>query len=115
MVAADRVKHIGTQTFINSITQGYGDEKLNLKHRTEALGHQPAIKLPRNVVKKYVDTDSLRKTAEQRLEAEVKRKIGSGYDDDDDFAPMHKSTKRSDYNLSQETKEATDALIALLA
>ena len=49
--AAPSTTTTGTQTFINSITQGYGDDKLTLKHR-EALGHQPVIKLPRNVVKK---------------------------------------------------------------
>ena len=113
MVAAAR--HVGTQTAVTSITQGYGDEKLNLKQRTDALGHQPAIKQPRNDVKKhYVDVDKLRKTAEQRLEVEMKRKIGSDNDNDDDFAPMLKSTKRS-MNLSMETIDATDALMALMA
>ena len=104
MVAA--VRHVGTQTAIDSITQGYGDEKLNLKHRTDALGHPPAVKQPRYAGKKLVDVDKLHKKAEHKLEGDMKRKIH----DDDDFAPMFKSS-----HLSMETIDATDALMALMA
>ena len=84
-----------TQTFINITTNGYGSDKLSVKQRKQALGHEPLIKLPKNVMKKndigwdVGKMSSLRKKMVQRFQQQagstsLKRKIADD-DDDDDF------------------------------